>query len=419
MHPQNEKSTPSKRWMSRRSFIQIAGTLAAGVLLSRCGIEAQDQDIIPTATEVIPTSVPPTATLHSPSPTPQPTDAPVTEATTVAPTQVTEPISSSSRVAIGKANAYDRNLIRNTVRDMLDSLGGLADVVRSGDRVAIKTNLTGGTGSARNSRFDPLDAYLTHPEVVRALAELTMDAGAREVFIVEAVYEWDSYVVWGFEDLAADLGVTLIDLNQTDPYDDYATVSVPGGDGMYSEYIFNHILHDVDVFMSVSKMKCHWNAGVTHTMKNLFGLVPARFYRLSPQHNHRSEFHGPSDETAGYRVPRIIVDLNKTRPVNFALIDGVVTIDGGEGPWLPTFGTSLLKPGVMFAGKNAVSTDAVATAAQGFDPAAPGMTVPFVRADNHLELARLAGLGTNQLEQIDVIGYTIDDVKMDFKPCVV
>jgi uncharacterized protein (DUF362 family) len=302
---------------------------------------------------------------------------------------------------------------------MVDSLGGFADVVSGGDRVAIKVNLTGGTGSARNTHLNPIDAYLTHPEVVRALGELVLDAGAKEILIVEAVYQWNSYVVWGYEDLAANLGATLIDLNGTAPYGDYAAAGVPGGQGVYPSYIFNHVLQDVDVFMSVAKMKCHWNAGVTHSMKNLFGLVPAQFYRLSEQHSHRSEFHGPTDETAGYRVPRIIVDLNKARPVHFALIDGVVTIDGGEGPWLPTFGTEVLKPGVMFAGKNPVSTDAVATAAQGFDPTAASMTVPFVRADNHLSLAYAAGLGTNKLAEIEVVGHSISDVKMDFRPCVV
>ena len=71
-------------------------------------------------------------------------------------------------------------------------------MVSPGDCVAIKVNLTGGTGSARNTHLNPIDAYLTHPEVVRALGELVLDAGAREILIVEAVYEWNSYVVWGY-----------------------------------------------------------------------------------------------------------------------------------------------------------------------------------------------------------------------------
>ena len=167
--------------------------------------------------------------------------------------------------------------------------------------------------------LNPIESYLTHPEVVRALGELVLDAGAKELLIVEAVYEWDSYVVWGYEDLAADLGATLIDLNATDPYGDYVKVAPPGGGVIYPEYIFNPILYDIDVFMSVAKMKCHWTAGVTHSLKNLFGLVPAQFYRLSTQHNYRSEFHGPTDETAGHRVPRIIVDINKSQSHPFLL----------------------------------------------------------------------------------------------------
>jgi uncharacterized protein (DUF362 family) len=113
------------------------------------------------------------------------------------------------------------------------------------------------------------------------------------------------------------------------------------------------------------------------------------------------------------------VDLNRARPIHFSLIDGVTTVDGGEGPWTETFSQTLLTPGVLFAGKNPVCTDAVATAAQGFDPAAPAMEVPFVRSENHLDLACKALLGTNNLGEIEVVGYAIDDVKMDFRPCVV
>ncbi|TFG71393.1 MAG: DUF362 domain-containing protein [Anaerolineales bacterium] len=408
MQQNNQHDQDKPRRLSRRSFLQAAGAAAAGFLLTSCGPGAADESaVLPgtTATQPTVTAVPPTP-------------APAATARSVTPV-ATKPVSSSTKVAIGKVQSYDRDLIRSTVRDMVDSLGGLSDVVSPGDRVAIKTNLTGGTGSAGQSRLDPIESYLTHPEVVRALGELVLDAGAKELLIVEAVYEWDSYVVWGYEDLAADLGATLIDLNATDPYGDYVKVEPPGGGVIYPEYTFNPILFDVDVFMSVAKMKCHWTAGVTHSLKNLFGLVPAKFYRLRAQDNYRSEFHGATDETAGYRVPRIIVDINTSRPINFSLIDGIVTIAGGEGPWVQTYGPEALNAGVLFAGKNPVSTDAVATAAQGFDPSAPGMTVPFVRSDNHLELAYEAGLGTNRLDEIEVVGYAIDDVKMNFRPCVV
>jgi len=347
-------------------------------------------------------------------------EAAATETVTPAATAVAETVPSigaSSQVAIAAVRDYDRKRIYNAIRDIVDDLGGLGDVVRPGDSVALKVNLTGGLGNNGPAGLSPMESFVTHPEVVRTLGSLVRDAGAKEVLIVESVYQWGSYVEWGYEEVAKDIDATLIDLNATDPYGDFVNVKVPGGSEMYQDYIFNPILQEVDVFMSVAKMKCHWVAGVTHSLKNLIGLVPARFYRLSEQHAHRSEFHGPTDETAGQRVPRIIVELNRARPINFALVDGVLTTEGGEGPWIQTFGP--IAPGVLFAGKDPVATDAVATAAQGFDPTAPGMTEPFVRGENHLNLAAAAGLGTNRLDEIDVMGAAIEDVVTKFRPCVV
>jgi uncharacterized protein (DUF362 family) len=392
--------------ISRRRFLEIAGTAAAGLLIASCtpSSDTTQPQTAPTeaAPTEAPTAVPPTATEAAPTIAPTATPQP-----TVAPTGL------SSQVAIAKADDYDRDRIYNAVRDMLDDLGGLDDVVSSGDRVAIKTNLTGGLGNEGPAGFSPMESFVTHPEVVRALGALVRDAGAKEVLIVEAVYQWGSYVEWGYEEIAEDIGATLIDLNATDPYDEFVDAEVPGGGAIYETYVFNPLLQEVDVFMSAAKMKCHNTAGVTHSLKNLFGLVPARFYRLSEQHSHRSEFHGPSSETAGTRVPRIIIELNKTRPVDFALIDGVLTTEGGEGPWLKDFAP--IAPGVLFAGKDPVATDAVATAAQGFDPTAAAFTKPFIRSENHLNLAVEAGLGTNRLDEIEVFGPSINEVKVDFK----
>lgn len=419
-----EQERLNSRRVSRRRFLEMAGAAAAGLLISGCAPDAGSSDAGSPDTGDADTVARPTPTTGSvevaPSPTAPPSTATaetaaevVVEATTAPPA----PTGLSSKVAIATAQEYDRQGIYDKVRDMFDDLGGLGDVIRPGDRVAIKTNLTGGLGNNGPAGLSPMESFVTHPEVVRALGALALDAGAGEVLIVEAVYQWGSYTQWGYEEIAKDIGATLIDLNAPDPYDDFIDVSVPGGGEMYESYIFNPILQEIDVFMSASKMKCHWVAGVTHTLKNLFGLVPARFYQLNPQHSHRSEFHGPSDKTAGQRVPQIITELNKSRPIHVALIDGVKSTEGGEGPWIQTFGP--IAPGVLFAGKDPVATDAVATAAQGFDPTGPDYTVPYVRGRNHLNLAAAAGLGTNRLDEIEVVGASIDDVKVDFKPCVV
>jgi uncharacterized protein (DUF362 family) len=373
-----------KKTLSRREFLRAAGLAAAGAVAAGC---------------------------QTPEPTPQPTPEP-----TAAPT-ATEVVSASPpkpKVAIASTRDYDRKAIYAQVRDLLDGIGGLGDVVGSGDRVAIKTNLTGGISAKPLPGIAPIDSYITHPEVVRALGELLRDAGASRIMIVEAVYEWASYTEWGYEEIAEDIGALLIDLNDTIPYRDFAQTPVGENAYIYGDFTFNHILEEVDAFVSVSKLKNHWWAGVTHTMKNLFGLVPARFYRLSEEHNYRSAFHGEG-EIATTRIPRVIMDLNRARPIHLGLIDGIKTAQSGEGPWIESM--SAIEPGILIAGKDVVATDAVATATMGYDPTAERPTPPFIRGDNHLNLAYELGLGTNRLEEIEVVGLAIDDVKTGFEPC--
>jgi uncharacterized protein (DUF362 family) len=362
---------PQNPNLSRRDFLRLTGVAAASLLASGC----------------------------------QP------EPATPIPGQPSSQFKTS--VAIGQVKTYDRAAIESQMQKLIEQLGGLGDVVKPGDSVAIKTNLTGGTGSGRLPGLRPEESFVTHPEVVRALAKEVKAAGAKEVFIVEAVYEWASYTEWGYEDLARDLGVTLIDLNQAKPFTDFKETAVGPVNLIYNSFIFNPILSDIDVFMSVSKMKNHYLAGVTHTMKNLYGLVPYRFYRSSEQDKYRSGFHGTETQTRE-RLPRIVVDLNRARPIHFSLIDGIKTTQGGEGPWIESLAP--IEPGVLIAGKNPVATDAVATTVMGHDPTGDYPDSPFVRCVNHLNLAAQAGLGTNRLDEIEVLGAAINDVKTQFTP---
>jgi uncharacterized protein (DUF362 family) len=109
----------------------------------------------------------------------------------------------------------------------------------------------------------------------------------------------------------------------------------------------------------------------------------------------------------------VILDLNRARPIHLAVIDGIKTGEGGEVP-RGTFNP--VQPGMLIAGKNPVSTDAVATAAMGFDPTVEPPHAPFLRGDNYLNLARELGMGTNRLDEIEVVGASIDDVRYEFKP---
>jgi uncharacterized protein (DUF362 family) len=362
----------SQHGISRRDFLKFTGITAAGLLTAGCTPKVSVPEAI-----------------------------------------INEPAVIKAQVAVGKAISYNPDEVENAVAKLIDLVGGLGDVVKSGDSVAIKVNLTGGTSSGTVYGVSAEESFITHPEVVRALIKQVKAAGAGEVFIVEAAYEWESYTQWGYETLAEDLGITLVDLNKTDPFNKYDEVSL-ANNLIYPSFIFNKILSQVDVFMSVSKMKNHYEAGVTHTMKNLFGLVPYEFYRLSQQDRYRSGFHGPATETRK-RIPRVINDLNRARPIHFSLVDGIKTTEAGEGPWINTI--TPIQPGLLVAGKNPVSTDAVATALMGYDPTSDFPDEPFIRGENHLNVAYTLGLGTNRLDEIEVFGEEIEKVKVKFTPC--
>jgi uncharacterized protein (DUF362 family) len=316
-------------------------------------------------------------------------------------------------VAIGRVQTYDRAAVEKQVQTLIEQLGGLGDVVKPGDSVAVKPNLTGGVKTGLLAGYSAIESFITHPEVVRALIKQVQAAGAKEIFIVESVYEWASYTDWGYEEVANDLGVKLIDLNDPKPYPDFVEMSVGPESYIYKTFTLHPILKDIDVFISVSKMKNHDMAGVTHTMKNLYGLAPLKHYRLNQNDNYRSAFHGAASQTRT-RLPRIIIDINRARPINFSLIDGIMTAQGGEGPWIQSM--TAIQPGLLFAGKNPVATDSVATAVMGHDPQGAYPDSPFFRCDNHIQLAYEAGLGTNRLDEIEVLGPSINEVQNHFIP---
>ncbi|NIN63197.1 MAG: DUF362 domain-containing protein, partial [Anaerolineae bacterium] len=233
------------------------GAIGAGLLAASCLPKPPAEGPGPTPT-LAPT-IPPTS-----MPTSTPTRAP-----TIPPSPP-----SLSKVAIAQVESYDRALVRQQVQALLDGLGGLDDLISSGDRVAIKVNLVGGSHFKPWPGVSAVESYITHPEVVRAMGELLRDAGARELFIVEAVYDDESYSRWGYEEVVQTVGATLLDLNDPHPYKNFASTPVGEDFFIYEDFVFNHILEEVDAFVSVGKMKCHFNCGVTNSMKNLIGLVP-------------------------------------------------------------------------------------------------------------------------------------------------
>ncbi|MGO9919292.1 MAG: hypothetical protein ACLQIB_31905, partial [Isosphaeraceae bacterium] len=112
-----------------------------------------------------------------------------------------------------------------------------------------------------------------------------------------------------------------------------------------------------------------------------------------------------------YRVPRHTIDAVGIRPIDLAIIDGIETVSNGEGPWLTL---AAQKPDLLLAGRNAVCTDAIATAVMGYDPMAKPATGPFP-GDNHLAMAAALGIGTNDVKEIEVCGLSVKEALHPFR----
>jgi uncharacterized protein (DUF362 family) len=206
---------------------------------------------------------------------------------------------------------------------------------------------------------------------------------------------------------------------------------VPWGGSLFPEYHLNHSYVDCDFYVSLAKLKNHVTAGVTLALKNNFGITPTALYgqhepnenttsnrfamfhegKIKPADGLPQEIDPRSPRRTSYRVPRHTIDAAGIRPIDLALIDGIETVSGGEGPWVKL---AIQTPGLLLAGRNPVCTDAVATAVMGYDPQAKPATGPFP-GDNHLELAASVGLGTNDLKRIEVVGVPLKEARHPFR----
>ncbi|MEW5979135.1 MAG: DUF362 domain-containing protein [Acidobacteriota bacterium] len=343
-------------------------------------------------------------------------------------------------VAIAGCRSYGSELLPAMER-MFDQLGGLGRLVK-GKTVAIKLNLTG--SPTYRMGYVPLGlAQWVHPRVVSATVHCLARAGAHRIRLLEspwATTESLEEFIWQAnwdpqEILSAGPRVEFENTNYLGRGKRYSRLWVPNGGHMFKAFDLNHSYEDCDVFVSLAKLKEHLTAGVTLSMKNCFGITPCTIYgvgsgeeepSLEPQGG-RAPFHDGSRQPSrsalpendpkspregGYRVPRIVADLVAARPIQLAIIDGIETMAGGEGPWVP--GGQAVKPGIMVAGTNPVCTDAVATALMNFDPMGDRGTPPFETCDSTLRLGEEHGIGTRDLKRIEVVGGRIGALKFDF-----
>ena len=242
-----------------------------------------------------------------------------------------------SRVVILKAASYDRDL----TSIILDGIKSFR-MNMVGKRVLLKPNLV---------EYERDTVINTHPAVIGATIEAFLKLGAKEVKVGEGPgHRRDTdglLLASGLYPFLKDTKTQFVDLN----LDDIRRVPLQSDYmGIDSLYFADTVLQS-DLLVSMAKLKTHHWAGMTLSMKNLFGIVPGIKYGWPKNFLH---WHG---------IDQSIIDINSTIRSHFAIVDGIIGMEGNG----PIQGTP--KPvGVLVFGDDPVAVDATSVRVAGLNP---------------------------------------------------
>src|SRR5215469_8559869 len=210
-----------------------------------------------------------------------------------------------SRVAIIHQDSYAYRLDQT----LLEGLR-LFNLDLSGKRVLLKPNLV---------ESIPGSEVNTNPQLVGAAATAFLTLGAKTVLVGEGPgHQRDTMLVLaetGLETQLRERLIRFVDLNRDE------IVKVPlktRFTGLEFLWLPRTVLAS-DFVVSMPKVKTHHWAGVTLSMKNLFGVVPGVAYGWPKNPKHWRGIH------------RSILDINAAVPVHFVIVDGVIGMEG-NGP---------------------------------------------------------------------------------------
>src|SRR5229473_8641365 len=169
-----------------------------------------------------------------------------------------------SKVLIRRASDYEEDLTSVIYESLREFHLPIKDKT-----VLLKPNLVG---------LDPLGVMNTHPSVVAATRESFLRLGAAQVFIGDGpAMDRDTEAILESVKLrehAGPLKRTFVDLN----LDDVERVSLKTRASRLKELYLPKTVLGVDFLVSMPKLKTHHWAGVTLSLKNMFGIVPGSCY---------------------------------------------------------------------------------------------------------------------------------------------
>jgi uncharacterized protein (DUF362 family) len=266
-----------------------------------------------------------------------------------------------SILAVAKGKEYEA-----LVERVLQPLGGIAAFVRSGDRVVVKPNIA----------WDrtPEQGNNTHPDVVKGVVRLCLDAGAKRVVVFDhGVGEpRRCYARSGIQGAVESVGdsrarCVFPDKRRLVP------VQIADGKSLKQLDFFQDVLAtDCDCYINVPVAKTHQFTKLTLGLKNAMGVI-----------DNRGEIHKD--------IHQRIADMNLVIRPQLTIIDATrILLRNGPGGGTPE---DLKVLDTLIASADIVATDAYATTLFGMKPEEVRSTVA---AANH-------GLGEIDLSKVNIV----------------
>jgi uncharacterized protein (DUF362 family) len=276
-----------------------------------------------------------------------------------------------SHVAIIKCDRYE--LASRAVADGFR----LIQPPVAGKRVLLKPNLV---------EYSPDAPINTHPVLIAAVIDALYRSGAASVVVADGPgHVRDTDLLLHESGLRAQLDAVgrarFVDLN----FDSVVRVAANTGLTQLRELWLPETVTSADIVISMPKVKTHHWAGVTLSLKNLFGIVPG------------SAYGWPKNVLHWEGIENSIVELAAGVPIHYVIADGIEAMEGNG----PLHGPMKRLGGLVFA-DDPVAADATSCRLMGIDP----------RRVRHLRMA--SSLGNLDEQRIDQRGERIKDVRQQF-----
>ena len=266
----------------------------------------------------------------------------------------------AAKVAVVRCDSYERDKVRNAVREAVELLGGLDSIF--GEEAAFKAHGKNAEIVLKPnllSKADPEKAVTTHPEVFRAVGELLQEEGYGNLAYgdspgspvpgVEKTAEG-----CGLKAVADELGVRLGD------FEHGTDIEFPEGKVSNRFVLCNEIVkvtgadgsEPAGLIVNLCKMKTHQLERITGAVKNTFGCV----YGVNKAMSH-ARYQSPM------HFARMLADLNTLVKPSLHIMDGIIAMEGngpGSGDPFPM--------NAILASTDPVALDAVFCALICLDP---------------------------------------------------